>query len=324
MRKLSFFKLPFIFVVLFVISNLLETFIKYNSIFRDVVDDFSFLWPIISELILIQLFHLIPVCLLIFVVSSIALYRMNIHIVTLKNISLLIINVCLIKISSILLNQYLQIIYEKSLSNIVSADSWTFSLQFNVISNLLHLGLYCLLTYYYIKIFGSWFDKSKQAFELTKNNSPKIHFVLFLAFFFFLFIIFSSFMLEITIQQTKRNISYWLDIFLPLFIYIITFLIVMMITRNLFKRIFVVLQSDRIIKSAVVTNILILIINVVFLIIAFNTDFFINWINKLGLLILFLYPIVILFSSLILCCLIVRYVTQYYFAHPSKNQMGFK
>ncbi|WP_218058778.1 hypothetical protein, partial [Gilliamella sp. App2-1] len=280
----------------------------------------DFLEFIFNQYILHQLLNLIPLCLLFFVVSSIVFYRMNIHIITLKNLGLLIIEIVLIHIVSFLLEQC-QIVYQILFVNIIYLDSWFYLII--IISSLLSCGLYSLLIYYYIKIFSDWFDKEKYPFELTPKNSPKIHFILFLAFFFFLFITLSSFLLDMLLQQFQHDTSCWINVFLLLVSYVINFLMIVLLTKDFFKRTFVVLQSDRIIKSAIVTNILILTTGIIFLLVIYNIAYFISRINSLGLYVLILLPLAIWLWSSILSCMIVRCITKYYFAMPSKGQIGF-
>lgn len=322
MQKLSFFKLPFIFVVLLTISKLLVTMVGFIVIFWDVLDNYSYLWSIGRDYIVFQLFYLIPDCLLFFVVASIALYRINIHIITLKNIGLLVINIFFINVLGFLLDKCQQIAYVYILDDIINPVLKSFIfIQIIVVFTLLYFSLASLLTYYYIKLFGDWFDKSKQAFELTQHNSPKIHFILFLAFFFFLFIMFASFLKRLNIQLNEQNFhfSYWSNLLLPLIIYLINFLMVVLLTKNLFKRTFVVLQSDRIIKSATVINVLILLINIILWVIKFNTYYFISWFDNIDTVFMLLSPTFTFLLSLVLSCLIIRYVTKYYFANPPRG-----
>lgn len=319
MEKLSFFKLPLIFIGMFVTINFLKSCVTYIIVLFSIIDNFSF-WPTIFEFMLNNLFHLILPSLLLFVVSSIAFYRMNIHIITVKNVGLLVIIVLLIMIFSFLFNRgnqlIYQLVYDKFFVNITKADSWVFALPMSAISRLVYFSLESLLIYYYIKIFGSWFNKSRQDFELTANNSSKIHFTLFLAFFFFLFITSTNCLTRLPSNLPFYNSYYVLFTVVPIFIYVIAFLLITLITKNLFKRTFVVLQSDRIIKSAVMTNLLILIIDAVFAVILFSTDYLPN---KIGLLIVIYYPKAILIFAVILSCLFVKRVTQYYFAKPTNG-----
>ncbi|OCG04655.1 hypothetical protein [Gilliamella sp. wkB112] len=315
MEKVSFFKLPFIFVVLlFVLDSLICNVLFMFNVLA-VYDDYLTLLPFLSRMIVYQLFRLIPDCLFFFVVCSIALYRSNIHIVTLKNIAILLLNICLLNAISYLLLESADFLYRSMLSNIIPSDSWLVFLFIGTIPSYLSYILGSLWLYFFIKFFSKWFDKSKQPFELTSDNSRLIHLTLFMVVFLFIGLEVTSSIMDVSIYQNKFYISYTTNIILPLITFIISALIVILIIGNSFTQTFMILQTGRIIRSIAVAFLLLFLVNCFFIFTIFILDNCVDWSHSSFSL---LAKIVIGLVSFIFSCLILRYVTQRYFSRRNK------
>ena len=311
-EKLAFFKLPFIFIVLFFFCSTLTFNIKFGITFISTFHDYQFLWSILYKFTPYQLLRTIPECLLLFGISAISLYRVNVHQVTFKNITLLIFNIIIVCIIGYLINAIAEGIFDNVLIKIINVASWLFILVLCIIPSCLFYLFSGLFTYFYIKILNNHFDKSKQTFELTIINSTKIHFILFLVFFFFILIAFPSFILDVLVHNSYYFISFWEHIFLPSGCYLFSLLVVILISKNMFTQMFVVLQTDRIIKCAISLNVIIFLLNfilwklanwLIYYVLSQNTELTSIVIILLGTI------------SFILSCLIIRRLTNYYF-HP--------
>lgn len=324
-KKLSFFTLPLTFVALFFIFSVLIILWLFLYPFIGVIDHFYLLWSIISDYIRYlhnEFYNLIPVALLSFIVSAFALNRCNIHIFTLKNLLLLEINVVIVKIFDLIFDQYF--VNSDILATFIDVNSVgrivTAAVSFNVIK----LTLIGLIIYFYIELMSPWFDKSKQAFELNQQNSTRIHFVLFIAIYMFLFVLFTVLLLFTTITISNYYHASELNEIFPLMVFVINLLLVMLIARKQFKQTFVVLQTDRIIKSALFINLFMVIFNLFCLTILFNNMALIHWVNHLRLHFAYTLPLITLLISMICPCFIVAAITRYYFAGSTKGHMLFK
>lgn len=313
MEKLAFFKLPFIFIVLFCCCSAFIFNIRFSITFISTFHDYKFLWGILYKLAPYQLLRSIPECLLLFGISAISLYRVNVHRVTFKNIILLIFNVIIVCTISYFINAIAEAIFDNVLINMINVASWLFILVLCIIPSGLFYLFSGLFTYFYIKVLNNYFDKNKQTFELTIINSTKIHFILFLVFFFFILIAFPSFILDVLVHNSYYFISFWEHIFLPICCYLFCLLVVILVSKNMFTQMFVVLQTDRIIKCAVSLNIIIFILNFILWKVA-------NWLiyHVLSQNTVITSIVIILSGSIsfILSCLMIRKLTKYYF-HPS-------
>ncbi|MCX8648746.1 hypothetical protein J3U21_00145 [Gilliamella sp. B2776] len=313
MEKLAFFKLPFIFIALFFFCSAFSFNIRFGITFISTFHDYEFLWGILYKLAPYQLLRTIPECLLLFGISTISLHRVNVHQVTSKNITLLMFNVIIVCMIGYLINAIAEAIFDNILINMINMASWLFILVLCIIPYSLCYLFSGLFTYYYIKVLNHHFDKGKQIFELTIINSTKIHFTLFLVFFFFILIAFPSFILDVLVHNSYYFISVWEHIFLPICCYLFSLLVVILVSKNMFTQMFVVLQTDRIIKCAISLNLIIFILNFVLWKVA-------NWLiyyvslqntNLTSIVIILLGAI-----SFTLSCLFIRKLTKYYF-HPS-------
>lgn len=313
MYKLSFFKLPFIFITLFLISSAFIFNIRFGITFLATFHDYKNLWSSLYKLTPYQLLRSIPECLLLFGVSAIAFYRINVHLVTLKNIVLIILNVLIVCTVGYLLSVIADLMFDEILINYIDVDSWLFILVLSIIPDGLFYLCAGLLTYYCIRALNNQFEKSTLVFELNTLNSCKIHFILFLAFFFFILIGFPSFILDILIQQDHYLISIGRHIAFPFICYVLTFCVVIVVCKNTFTQVFMVLQIDRIVKSVVYSNLFIFVFNFTLFSIAerlFDLTVSQTILHDYTALVL---KIALPIISFIISCLIVRKVTQYYF-----------
>ena len=171
MEKLAFFKLPFIFIVLFFFCSALIFNIRFGVTYISTFHDYQFLWSILYKLTPYQLLRTIPECLLLFGISAISLYRVNVHQVTFKNITLLIFNIIIVCMIGYLINAIAEGIFDNVLIKIINVASWLFILVLCIIPSCLFYLFAGLFTYFYIKVLNNHFDKNKQTFELTIINS---------------------------------------------------------------------------------------------------------------------------------------------------------
>ena len=313
MEKLAFFKLPFIFIVLFFFCSAFIFIIKFGITFISTFHDYKFLWGVLYKLAPYQLLRSIPECLLLFGISAIGLYRVNVHRVTFKNVTLLIFNVIIVCTISYFINAIAEAIFDNVLINMINVASWLFILVLCIIPSCLFYLFAGLFTYFYIKVLNNHFDKNKQTFELTIINSTKIHFILFLVFFFFILIAFPSFILDVLVHNSYYFISFGQHIFIPICCYLFSLLVVILVSKNMFTQMFVVLQTDRIIKCAVSLNIIIFILNFILWKVA---NWLINHVLSQNTVITSIVIILLGSTSFILSCLMIRKLTKYYF-HPS-------
>lgn len=323
MGKLSFFKLPFILIVLFFFCQSIIVNLRLVIELISISQDYNDFGEILLKFIPYQLFRLIPDCLLLFGVVSIGLYRVNIHVVTLKNVILLMVIVGIICIIDYLLRMITYILFNEELSNFINVDLWSSSFFLFIIPTSVVYLLNGLFTYYFIKAFGQRFDKAKQSFVLTGNNSSHIHFILFLVFFFFISIGFSSFILDILIPKNYYFISLLYYVLIPLCICMIAVLIVLLVIKNTFNQTFVILQSDRIIKSAIFSNLLILLLTVIFIVVEYKLIYLFDVVYHMNELLFIPLATIVLLIQLILSCLIIRKVTKHYFSRTIKNTILF-
>lgn len=318
MEKLSFFKLPFIFVVLlFVLSSLIGNFMFVLDILA-IYDDYLTLLPFLSRMIIYDLFRLIPDCLLFFVVCSIALDHLNIHLVTLKNIAILLLNVCLLNAISHFLFELTSFLYRSMLSNIIPSDSWLVFLFIGIIPCYLGYFFGSLFIYFFIKLLGKWFDKSKYPFELTSDNSRRIHLTLFVVFFSFIGLVVPASIMDVSIYQNSLYISYTTNIIFPLTALIISILIVILIIVNSFTQTFMILQTGRIVRSVIVASLLIFIVNYLFLFFISNLNDSVDMKNPS----IYWFARIVL-VSFIFSCMILRCITQRYFSRRNKYCNSF-
>lgn len=324
-KKLSFFTLPLIFVALFFIFSVLIILWLFLYPFIGVIDHFYLLWSIISDYILYlhnEFYNLIPVALLSFIVSAFALNRCNIHIFTLKNLLLLEINVVIVKIFDLIFDHIF--VNSDLLARFIAPNSSGGIVTAAISYNVLKLTLIGLIIYFYIKLMSPWFDKSKQVFELNQQNSTRIHFVLFIALYMFLFVVFTALLLFTTLTISNYYHASELNEIFPLMVFLINLLLVILISRKQFKQTFVVLQTDRIIKSALLINLFTVIFNLLCLALLFNNTRLIYWANNLRSHFSYILPLITLLISMICPCFIVSSITRYYFAGSTKAHMLFK
>ncbi|MDF7666252.1 hypothetical protein PT273_00015 [Orbaceae bacterium ESL0727] len=267
MAQLSFFKLPLIFVMLYFgcdsVLRLLDTVIEMVV----AAETYANLWRYLLIFFYEQIYDLLPECLLLFGITAITLQNNHIAQVTKKNSGLLLINIFLLLGLHYVVSKFVFIVFTQS--DILGHYSSTrgtvwFSIE---IANLLFYLLSGLLTYFFINTTNKLFTKSEQGFPLTHLNSGKIHCVLFLVWFFF--IATSCYSLLFDYWRYDYCVTLlWHDSTMVFPYLMLGWVVVIIVAvKRRFTQPFVTLQLDRIIKSAVMANVLIFMLNALFFVI---------------------------------------------------------
>lgn len=313
MNRLSFFKLPLIFVTLYFVCDCSLSIGGIAIQMMPRVDGYGDLWQYVLVFLPEQLYQLIPDCLLLFGVSSISLYRVNVHIITLKNIILLVINVLVLLIVTYVAKMGMYELFHPDLIQTMYKQPRLMIFLFIIITAATFYLLNGLLTYIFIKALSNQLDKDQRPFVLNNTNSTEIHFILFLTFFFFISIGFYFFIMNTFFPQYDYATFVKSDLFSRLTIVFFDVLIIILVTKNMFTQVFVVLQTDRIIKSALASSLFIFILNLVMGSVLFLL-FQMSVIDTLDPTIITVLFWILFIVQLIIACVIVRKVTKKYFS----------
>jgi H+/Cl- antiporter ClcA len=123
-------------------------------------------------------------------VISFSLYRAKVHIITTKNIFLLGVNSYFVYASS----RWLMPILYKFYFN---AYLWL------IFDPYVIMAISSIICYFLIKVLSDKFDKDQQQFELTTENNPRIHFIIFLVFLIFTLFILTSFFINLILYYKE-------------------------------------------------------------------------------------------------------------------------
>lgn len=307
----SFFKLPLIgSLIYFLLSKIFNIFFLYLHAEEFFLGNFSwyvFFYVSFSSLLRLFFEHYFTDTLFIIGFLTLFFHSVHVYVVNKVNITLLII---IMSVYSIVIN-FIKIyttFYLKTLFSLLPI--------FPIVLAIIYYLFAVLLLYYLIVFCKGYFIKSPNEFILTKKNSPKIHFILFSIFSYFILIKCFIFLNQAFLRNVFSNSIYnqLTTIYNHLMvIYLVAILFGLVLSKQSFHVFFDKIQYLKLLKSVLISSVLIIlsIVLIAFIIIHNNPskyyfDSFISIFDNINILLL-----VILLISLI--CLTLNKTTKYYF-----------
>lgn len=309
MNKISFFRLPIIFAAIFWIMSQLSNAATFMIHGYELLKLSNYIiYNVINSLYLG-----LPEILLTLFISAIALYRCNIYLITLKNILYLaliclICNLILVLINVFIVSKIVIFFYEY-----IGYSMIVFSLK-SFIINICICIIIGVVSYYSILSLQNVFDRHPTADMLNSSNSAKIHLILFMTLFvgiYSLFLVFLGYMYDGYSSYADVGVYAVINLVaLAIFVSILYFSL-----RQRFMLVSEALQISRIIKSAVLSFIFSIIINIIIFlgmaIMVISIAFSSHYSSGEASIILVIVSGAIL--QLLLTCLIARAVCKRYF-----------
>lgn len=313
--KASFFKLPLIFTLAYALISVVLSFM-YTGLMRDEID-VSFMF---DNIIFSVFYYSIPEYLWMIFISALALNRCHVYCASSKNIITLI-AVALVVVVVIYL--FYQFVAAALLESMATYNAYYFFdltyLSYRIITDSALYIISGLMTYFGILSLQQTLDKEDTGFTRWTEQSNKIHLILFMILFTF-----ACCAILILFTVSIPDMHFFGDnvtIFTYFVVMIIIAAVVFLLIKNRFTHRFNSLQTDRIVKCAVLCVILTTLVSIVIMI-ATLFLIFIGLFDSYEIINFHFFEIihVILFVSIVLqvmCSIwIIRAITAKYFAIP--------